>query len=453
MRKILFNFIYVVLLLALAGCTFVAIDDDRIYNETPSAEENNDEAEIPFDPEIIEDEVSEAPQEDEIPTETNPQNTDLDTDDTNLPDDTEIIDPAYPDETPTETDPEAPDLDADDTDLPDDTEIIDPANPDEAPTETDSEAPATSENPIEEPNEEIIIESHLVRFYVENVVYYETIFDTFELILKPIDPTKTNHKFSGWYLSDKILFDFSQPVLEDINLYAYFELDYILIINLLATEYMSTNVEITARHWNTAFPNREVDVIGALGSGVIFSIKDDTYYVLTNNHVIYAYGRTNHEYKIKDYKGNIYTAQLYVGSNQAAYDLAILYFTKQDEDLKVSRFAESNPKVTETILSLGQPGGQDNTFTIGQVTSYRKITISGGNTESSNVQFEVIRHNAPIAAGSSGGVILNTSFELVGINFAGLKDGAFDLNAIGYAIPLEKVLEYLMFHFNEPIVN
>lgn len=411
MKKIFFNFIYAILLLSLVGCTFVQTGTQDFYNDNPSVEENQDDGQIPVEPDVVEDDV-------------------------------------------TETEPLDPDLDLDDSKLPTDEDIVDPKHPDETNIPEDTEDPVTTEDPFEEPNEEIIIESHIVKFYVEDVVIYETSYDTFELIQKPIDPTKTNHDFSGWYMLDNTLYDFSQPVLEDIDLYAEFELDYALIINLLATEYMSTNVEITARHWNTSFPNnREVDVIGGLGSGVIFSITENIYYVLTNNHVIYDYGRTHHEYKIKDYKGNTYTAQLYTGSNQAAYDLAILYFTKQDETLKVSSFGQSNPKISDTVISLGQPGGQDNTFTIGEVISYRKITLSGDNVESSNVEFEVIRHNAPIAAGSSGGVILNTSFEIIGINYAGLKDGAFDLNAIGYAIPLEKVLEYLMYYFNEPIYS
>ena len=131
------------------------------------------------------------------------------------------------------------------------------------------------------------------------------------------EPYKENHKFLGWYTSSNQPYDFSKPLKSSIDLYAKFEMDYAKIINLLSTEYISTNVEIHVKHWNTRFLGLgEKDVIHGVGSGVIFADDHDNYYVLTNNHVVYEHGRSKHEYKIQDYKGNTYSAKLYTNSEQ-----------------------------------------------------------------------------------------------------------------------------------------
>lgn len=187
--------------------------------------------------------------------------------------------------------------------------------------------------------------------------------------------------------------------------------------------------------------------VASQGSGVIFHEDENYYYVLTNNHVIYD--NPNYqliEYFIYDYKGNEIGARLH--SLDPDYDLGLLYFPKGDEVLNILPLSQDNPSVDTTVISMGQPRGQINTISFGEVINYQKISLNDASKEQSNVTFDVIRHNSPINNGSSGGVLINANFEIVGINYAGTN---MDENpsTFSYAIPVTKVREYLsLYEFN-----
>lgn len=184
--------------------------------------------------------------------------------------------------------------------------------------------------------------------------------------------------------------------------------------------------------------------IASQGSGVIFYMDQKNYYVLTNAHVVYDEPSYSHiSYYLYDYKGNKITASLH--SSDPNYDLAILYFPKGNYDLDSLNFAQADPLVGETVISLGQPLGQINTISFGKIIRYQTLNV---HDLKSNVEFQIINHNSPINSGSSGGVLLNTSLEIIGINYAGAGlDNEISLAA--YAIPLSKIIEYLdLYNFN-----
>lgn len=215
-------------------------------------------------------------------------------------------------------------------------------------------------------------------------------------------------------------------------------------VNKTSTEYMKSNVTIITTGYKMIGPLR-YDSEGGQGSGVIFKISDDgrTYYCLTNNHVTYIDPEFNVvSYKITDYKSNVYAGTLLHSSKD--YDLSILKFTKSNDlkiDLMSLNLVKANPSVDQIVVSLGQPKGQKNTITIGKVKSYTNVAVENGKSDS-DVKFKVIAHSAPIDRGSSGGVLINLDGEIVGINFAGSVD-ANDAFVEGYAIPCEKVIEFL----------
>jgi S1-C subfamily serine protease len=298
---------------------------------------------------------------------------------------------------------------------------------------------------------EIIIVEYRVNYYIDGELkYYATNYEN-QVIKRPdADPIKENHTFLGWYSDDGELYDFSTPLKKSFSLHAKFQMDYTKILNLISTEYMSTNVEVRVKHWNSGFLGLgEIDVMSGSGSGVIFADANGKYYVLTNNHVVYGHNRKYHEYKIQDYKGNTYTASLFSGSAKAEYDLATLGFTKGSEKLVVSKIAKKNPILNEEVISIGQPGGQNNAITFGVIQQYRTATLINTPIEESNVKFDVIKHSAPGARGSSGGVLMNSSFEIVGINYAGPANTNFNDSSYGLSIPAEKIKEYLELYIYE----
>ena len=213
-------------------------------------------------------------------------------------------------------------------------------------------------------------------------------------------------------------------------------------LNDTSLEYIKSNVKIVTTGYKTVGPIR-YDGVGGQGSGVIFAETSSYFYCLSNNHVTYLDPQyTSKSYTITDYKGNSYNGSLICSS--ADYDLAVLRFSKRSDsslELKPLNIQKTNPVLGDFVIAIGQPEGQNNTITIGNVKKYEKVTLDDSK-DVSNVTFEVISHDAPINHGSSGGVLINLKGEIVGINYAGSVDENGDFLA-GYAIPIEKVIEYL----------
>ena len=166
------------------------------------------------------------------------------------------------------------------------------------------------------------------------------------------------------------------------------------------------------------------------GSGVIISVDG---YIITNNHVIE--GAQSIEITTNDNK--TYTAEL-IGTDSST-DIALLKI-KPLEPLSYLTFGDSNlAKVGEWVLAVGNPFNLTSTVTAG-IISAKSRDLSGQNTQS------FIQTDAAVNPGNSGGALVNTNGELIGINTAiTSKTGSY----IGYsfAVPsniARKVIEDLM---------
>jgi serine protease Do len=158
---------------------------------------------------------------------------------------------------------------------------------------------------------------------------------------------------------------------------------------------------------------------GGLGSGVI--VRADGY-ILTNHHVIDGADQVRVE--LSD--GRLLTAEV-VGSDPPS-DLTVL---KIDErDLPTLALANSDDvRVGDVVLALGNPLGVGQTVTMGIVSAKgRAVGAGDGSFE------DFIQTDAPINRGNSGGALVSTSGELVGINSAILSPSGVNIG-IGFAIP------------------
>ena len=156
-----------------------------------------------------------------------------------------------------------------------------------------------------------------------------------------------------------------------------------------------------------------------LGSGVIVSNDG---YILTNHHVIDGAA----EIKIELVDGRTLNAKL-VGSDQAS-DLAVLKV--EAKDLPMLNLANSDQvRVGDVALALGNPLG------IGQTVTAGIISAKGRSTGLSDGSFEdFLQTDAPINQGNSGGALVNTNGELIGINSQILSPSGGNIG-IGFAIP------------------
>lgn len=176
-------------------------------------------------------------------------------------------------------------------------------------------------------------------------------------------------------------------------------------------------------------------VSGALGSGFIFKKDTNYYYILTNDHVLISDDRANSEYTfVYDAFFNKYEAE--VLCRDSAYDMAVLRVDINPEfpTLKSIELANENPKIGDVVISVGQPNGQLNSITIGEVVTY---------TKNSFVSYQVVMHDAWITNGSSGGMMINTNLEVVGINSWGGSDNTYEEH-FGEASPVDKIKEFLL---------
>lgn len=145
--------------------------------------------------------------------------------------------------------------------------------------------------------------------------------------------------------------------------------------------------------------------VGA-GSGVIISTDG---YIITNNHVID--GADELEVTLNDNRK--FEAKL-IGTDPAT-DIALIKI--EAKDLPTIPFGDSEKlKVGEWVLAVGNPFNLTSTVTAG-IVSAKGRGISLGSGDKSKIE-SFIQTDAAVNPGNSGGALVNTKGELVGINTA-----------------------------------
>ncbi|MCS7073317.1 MAG: trypsin-like peptidase domain-containing protein, partial [Bacteroidia bacterium] len=171
----------------------------------------------------------------------------------------------------------------------------------------------------------------------------------------------------------------------------------------------------------------------ATGSGVILTADG---YVATNNHVIENADKI--EVILNDNRS--YTATL-VGTDPST-DLALLKIN--EKNLPFLKFGDSDKlEIGEWVLAVGNPFNLTSTVTAGIVSAKaRSINILQDRFKIESF----IQTDAAVNPGNSGGALINTKGELVGINTAiATKTGYF--SGYSFAVPVNivrKVMDDLM---------
>jgi len=158
----------------------------------------------------------------------------------------------------------------------------------------------------------------------------------------------------------------------------------------------------------------------ALGSGVVVSPDG---YILTNYHVVDGADQVRVDFT----DGRTMDAKI-VGTDKPS-DLALLKVN--GSSLHALTFSDSdNAQVGDVVLAVGNP------LNIGQTVTMGIISAKGRSTAAGDGSYEdFLQTDAPINHGNSGGALVNTKGELVGINSQILSDGGEGNIGIGFAIP------------------
>lgn len=145
-------------------------------------------------------------------------------------------------------------------------------------------------------------------------------------------------------------------------------------------------------------------------------------YILTNHHVVDGADQIK-----VDFNDNRTLDARVVGSDPPS-DLALLKV--EATNLPVLALGNSdNVRVGDVVLAIGNPLGIGQTVTMGIISAKgRQTGLSSGSFE------DFLQTDAPINRGNSGGALVNTNSELIGINSQILSPTGGSIG-IGFAIP------------------
>lgn len=172
------------------------------------------------------------------------------------------------------------------------------------------------------------------------------------------------------------------------------------------------------------------------GSGIIVGSNEDDLLIATNYHVI----EKTSSIQVILADGTSHAAT--VKGSDAQSDLAILALplsgltqeTLDSIDVAVLGDSDSS-RIGQMVVAIGNSLGHGPTVTVGYLSAKdRNVTISG-------YDMVLLQTNAAINEGNSGGALLNTKGEVIGINNAKLT--STEIEGICFAIPISKAIPIL----------
>lgn len=222
---------------------------------------------------------------------------------------------------------------------------------------------------------------------------------------------------------------------------------YITDVSEVVEEVMPSIVAITSKTlvkqglFGPFYNNQEQYSEGA-GSGIIVSKNDTELLILTNNHVIEGAEELSVQFV------NEKNVDATVKGASERKDVAVIAVKLSDLDnetidaIKIATLGDSNTlKVGNGIIAIGNALGYGQSVTTGVVSAVnREVAMDNATTK-------MIQIDAAINGGNSGGALLNSAGEVVGINSAKYSSSGSSTSAsiegMGFAIPITDVKDLI----------
>ena len=183
---------------------------------------------------------------------------------------------------------------------------------------------------------------------------------------------------------------------------------------------------------DVTFEHQQSSIAGGSGSGIIISTDG---YILTNSHVITGdnsngvnLGKPT-EIKVYLYNNKTpYPAQI-IG-NDPQTDLSVLKIDKTD--LVAAELGDSDTvQIGEYCMAVGNPLGMRSSITTGSISALNRQLVG-----ENGVLYTLIQTDAAINSGNSGGALVNSSGQVIGVNT--IKVSGEDIEGLSFAIPINQ---------------
>ena len=183
------------------------------------------------------------------------------------------------------------------------------------------------------------------------------------------------------------------------------------VVNIYSQQYVDSSID-----------NKQHLQPTGLGSGIII---DNDGYILTNNHVV----AKADQILVALQDGRLFTATV-IGSDVIT-DLAVLHIKGKKLPI-IPQNPDYHPQVGDVVLAIGNP------YNLGQTITQGIISATGRSGMSSSGRQDFLQTDAAINEGNSGGALINSQGELVGINTSEFYSLNQNLSSgISFAVPYQ----------------
>jgi S1-C subfamily serine protease len=195
-----------------------------------------------------------------------------------------------------------------------------------------------------------------------------------------------------------------------------------------------TTKSIVKSQGNPLFPGQsQSQVQEALGSGFVI---DKQGHIVTNYHVVN--GAKSIEVL---FSNNVTTKAVVVGSDEST-DLAVLKVNVSPSALTPLSFGDSSAvEVGDPVVAIGNPFGLDRTATLGIISAIYNLadssTASPLTSPTRNFPIAAIQTDAAINHGNSGGPLLNSLGQVIGVNSSIVNTGSVDQGNVGIGFAIQ----------------
>lgn len=173
------------------------------------------------------------------------------------------------------------------------------------------------------------------------------------------------------------------------------------------------------------------------GSGIIIGKNDEELLILTNNHVVADTSELSVQFI------NEKSADATIKGASSTRDVAVIAVKLDDLDkktleaIKITTMGDSDElKVGNGVIAIGNALGYGQSVTTGVVSAVNREVVIDGTSN------KMIQIDAAINGGNSGGALLNSKGEVVGINsakYSSNRTGEASIEGMGFAIPISDV--------------